>query len=93
MPKSKSRAVRWQEAVYEARKVQSDLESALFDLINLQQEYEEWKDNLPDSLQNSATAEKLEAVCDLEIATVQDDLSELLDEIEGIELPVGFGRD
>ena len=32
-------------------------------LIDLQAEYQGWLDNLPDSLQGSAVAEKLEAIC------------------------------
>jgi len=51
-------------------------------LVGLQQEFQEWRDNLPETLQSGALAEKLDAICDL-------DLSEL----EGIEVPLGFGRD
>ena len=41
-----------------------------------------WLESLPDSLQDSATAEALRAICDL-------DLSEL----QAIVPPRGFGRD
>jgi len=41
-----------------------------------------WLEHLPDSLQDSATAEALRAICDL-------DLSEL----QAIVPPRGFGRD
>lgn len=91
--KRQSRADRWQSATARAREAQQALESALSDLSDLQQEYEEWKDNLPDSLQSGPTADKLDAVCDLDITSVQDDLSTLLDELEGVDLPLGFGRD
>jgi hypothetical protein len=64
----RSRPQRWADAVQE--------------LIGLQAEYQEWLDNLPDGLEDSATAMALQAVADL-------DLSEL----ETIELPQGFGRD
>jgi hypothetical protein len=47
----------------------------------LQAEYRDWLDTLPPSLEGSATAEALRAICDL-------DLSEL----ESVELPRGFGR-
>lgn len=62
-----SRVQRWQEAVETLR--------------HLQGEYQEWFDSLPESLQDSTLAEKLQAVCDLDI----DDLD--------IDLPRGFGRD
>jgi len=41
-----------------------------------------WLDSLPDNLAESATADALRSICDL-------DLSEL----QGIEPPRGFGRD
>ncbi len=64
----RSRPQRWREAVAE--------------LVELQGEYQAWRDSLPDNLAESATAEALRAVCDL-------DLSEL----ESVEPPRGFGRD
>jgi hypothetical protein len=64
----RSRLQRWQDAAEE--------------LLALQQEYQEWYDNLPENLQSTALAEKLEAVCNLDI-----------EEIVHIELPLGFGRD
>lgn len=48
----------------------------------LQGEYVAWLEALPDNLRQSATAEALQAICDL-------DLSEL----QAIEPPRGFGRD
>ena len=51
-------------------------------LLVLQDQYREWRDALPESLAESATAALLNEVCDL-------DLSEL----EAVELPRGFGRD
>jgi hypothetical protein len=48
----------------------------------LQAEYCAWFDALPESLQESATAEALQAIVDLD-----------LDEIVAIEPPRGFGRD
>ena len=64
----RSRPQRWRDAVDE--------------LVALQAEYQTWLDGLPEGLQDSATAEALKTVCDL-------DLSEL----DGIEPPRGFGRD
>ena len=64
----RSRPQRWRDAVAE--------------LVELQAEYQAWLDSLPESLAESATAEALRAICDL-------DLSEL----ESVEPPRGFGRD
>ena len=52
------------------------------DLVEAQVEFAEWLDSLPDNLQDSATADALRAICDL-------DLSEL----QAIVPPRGFGRD
>ena len=64
----RSRPQRWRDAVAV--------------LVELQDEYRTWRDSLPDNLAESATAEALRAVCDL-------DLSEL----ESVDPPRGFGRD
>ncbi len=64
----RSRPQRWQDAVRT--------------LLDLQGEYQAWLDHLPDSLHESTIAQKLEAICELELA-----------ELESIELPRGFGRD
>jgi hypothetical protein len=52
------------------------------ELLDLQAHYAVWLDALPDNQQDSATAEALRAVVEL-------DLSEL----QAIEPPRGFGRD
>ena len=64
----RSRPQRWQDAVRT--------------LLDLQDEYQAWLDNLPDALQESALAHKLEAICGLDLA-----------ELESIEPPRGYGRD
>jgi len=51
-------------------------------LLDLQGQYQAWLDNLPDALRDSALADKLEAVCDLDLA-----------ELDSVELPLGYGRD
>jgi hypothetical protein len=51
-------------------------------LVQAQAEYAAWLDSLPESLQDSATAEALRAICEL-------DLSEL----QAVIPPRGFGRD
>lgn len=64
----RSRPKRWADAVEE--------------LQELQEEYREWLNNLPEGLQESATAEALQAIDELD-----------LEEIANIEPPRGFGRD
>ena len=64
----RSKARRWSDAVQE--------------LVNLQAEYQAWLDSLPENLQSSAVAEQLEAICELDLDSLQD-----------VEPPRGFGRD
>ena len=64
----RGRPQRWRDAVAE--------------LVELQGDYQAWLDALPPSCADSATADALRAICEL-------DLSEL----QGIEPPRGFGRD
>jgi hypothetical protein len=64
----RSRSQRWRDAVAE--------------LAALQKEYDTWLQTLPDSLQQTATAEALQAICDLDLVDLQT-----------IEPPRGFGRD
>lgn len=81
-PQPLSRQKRWNEACADARK-------GLEDLLAVQEEYEEWKGNLPENLANSNLAEKLETVTGFEIQGALD----TIDECEGADLPLGFGRD
>jgi hypothetical protein len=53
-------------------------------LAGLLDQFEEWRDKLPSSLANSATAEALDAVLELR-GHVED--------LQAVELPKGFGRD
>lgn len=87
--KGTSRPARWAAAVTKAQAAQAELESALEELRDLQSEYQEWRDNLPDNLQSSTLTEKLDAVCDLDLDVQLD----VLDEAEGLDLPMGFGKD
>ncbi len=64
----RSRPQRWRDAVAE--------------LVELQSEYQAWLDALPENLANSATADTLQMICEL-------DLSDLAN----VEPPRGFGRD
>jgi hypothetical protein len=51
-------------------------------LTELQSQYATWRDALPDNQQDSALADALQAMCDLDLT-----------EIQAIEPPRGFGRD
>jgi hypothetical protein len=66
----RSRPERWADAV-----------RTLADLLD---DYERWRENLPPSLANSATAERIGEVLELR---------ELVDQLQAAELPKGFGRD
>ena len=82
MSKQASRVKRWTNAA--SRAVE-----ALEELCDLQTEYTDWKESLPENLESSAIAEKLETVCDLDL----DDALSTAQEAKGIDLPLGFGRD
>jgi hypothetical protein len=64
----RSRAKRWCDAVSE--------------LISLQPQYAAWLEALPENLHDSALAEALQAICDLDLT-----------ELQAIVPPRGFGRD
>ena len=53
-------------------------------LAKLLDRFQEWRDNLPPSLANSATAEALDALLELR---------GYVEELQAVELPKGFGRD
>ena len=55
---------------------------AISDLTTLQGHYAAWLEALPENLQDSATAEALHAICDLDLT-----------ELQAIVPPRGFGRD
>ena len=59
----------------------SDAVQTLADLLD---RFQEWRDNLPSSLADSATAEALDAVLKLR---------GYVEELQAVELPKGFGRD
>mgnify|MGYP006908318926 CR=1 FL=1 len=79
--KPKSRPQGWVDAAERAAAVQQ--------LIDIQSEYQDWLDALPEALESTAVAEKLEAVVDLELSEIEA----VLQECEYLELPLGFGRD
>jgi len=105
MTRQKSRPARWADACTNLRtameEITSQLETvsdALAELKEIQGEYEDWFDNLPEGLQDGPTGALLAEITNLDIpeeATLDtlDDINTLTDEAEGMELPRGFGRD
>jgi hypothetical protein len=67
-PANRSRPQRWQQAIGE--------------LIALQADYRAWLAVLPESLQDSPTAQALQAIVEID-----------LDELAAVEPPRGYGRD
>ena len=74
------------------------------ELEDLQSEYQEWLSNLPEQLQyDSPVGEKLQEVTNMSFDEVEFDLDDLssgvdeaenaIGEYEGVELPLGWGRD
>jgi hypothetical protein len=55
---------------------------AVATLVTMQEEYRGWLDNLPANLEGSRLAEKLSAICELD-----------LEELQVIDPPRGYGRD
>jgi len=64
----RSRAQRWRDAVGELLAIQSDCA--------------DWLDGLPDALRETATAEALQVIVDLDLDTIAE-----------VEPPRGYGRD
>lgn len=100
MSKTMSRPERWSAACARARAAidtaKSDIEGALEDLQDLQQEYQEWLDNLPEVAQGTAVEDKLNEVTNLTLEADVDvfyDVESVLDDAEAVDLPRGFGRD
>ena len=56
--------------------------AAVATLVALQDEYRAWLERLPEALEGSPTAEKLQAITELD-----------LDELQAIDPPRGYGRD
>jgi len=54
---------------------------ALAELLELQADYQQWLDGLPESLADTPTADALRAVCNLDLSGLE------------VDPPRGFGRD
>jgi hypothetical protein len=83
--KKKKRTSRRNEWDFGCQQIRDGLES----LQSMKQDYEAWKDSMPDSLQSGETYRMLEEISDLDL----DGIESTLDEAEAVELPQGFGRD
>jgi hypothetical protein len=73
---------RWDAAVAAAM-------TALDELVEMQQDYQQIYENMNDSLQQTPYGQKLSEMENLDIQSLRDGL----DELDGFELPKGFGRD
>lgn len=84
------------------------LSNAMDEIRSIQEEYNEWYGNMPEGLQNSATGEKLSTIegmdlsVEFELADASaspefesniDEVESALDEAEGADLPMGYGKD
>lgn len=67
-----------------------EMRDALASLQELKEGFEEWRESMPENLEDSPTMELLNEVCD---SSAFDDIENGLDEIENLTLPKGFGRD
>lgn len=94
--KKLSRQDRWIKAANEAESFLNQAFEALEELKAVQEEYIEWRDNLPENLQGSAVGEKLDTVCDLDIDGMLSEVEQTRDnmsEAQSMDMPQGFGRD
>lgn len=100
--KHKSRPQQWVESCNDARNALDrvmeaigDYDSAMQELRDLKEGYEEWRGNLPDNLASSALAEKLDEIInmDLDIEIDVSDAEGAVSAAENADLPRGFGRD
>jgi len=56
--------------------------AAVAALVNLQEEYRAWLDNLPPNLESSTLADKLQTIVECDLEALQE-----------IDPPLGYGRD
>jgi len=84
-----SRPKRWAAAIAALQAVDPG------EFESLKDEYQEWRDNLPENLDDSPVAEKLDATIEAAEMVIDaiGELSSALQEAEGADLPLGFGRD
>jgi hypothetical protein len=59
-------------------------DDAVSTLLAILDGYQDWRDSLPPGLADGATAQRLDDVLELR---------DLVEQLQGVELPKGFGRD
>ncbi len=82
MAKQPTRPERWAEALDMAKQ-------GVNELLELQAEYQDWQDNLPESFDMEPVGERLESVVGLDLKGA----AAILKQAGEINLPLGFGRD
>lgn len=76
------RNARWSRAASKASE-------SISELIGLRDEFQDWYDNMPENLQQSALGEKLETITQIDL----DSAESAIEEADGADLPQGYGRD
>jgi hypothetical protein len=69
-----------------------DVDYAKGEIEGLMEEYAEWEGNLPENMQSSPVAEKLQEIANIDLTPFEDAMA-LADELANVDLPRGFGRD
>jgi hypothetical protein len=82
LPPRESRAAAWSRLAGEAA-------ANIEELISLQAEFESAKDAQPDNLQDGPFGQKCDEICGIDLESALSTLQEA----EGAEVPLGFGRD
>lgn len=59
-------------------------EDAIATLLSILDGYQDWRDNMPPGLAESPTAQRIDEVLELR---------DLVEQLQAVELPKGFGRD
>jgi hypothetical protein len=83
LPRSRPR--RWAAAIEAVR-------TSAGNLMELKEEYESWRDNLPDNQLDGILADKLDKTI-AAVEAFEETLETALSELESVDLPLGFGRD
>jgi len=98
--KTQSRTARWKVAAQRLLDAQESVRNAvaayndaLAELRDVRDEYEDWRSNLPENLEQSALAEKLDAVVEMDLDELDEPDMDAADEAADMDLPRGFGRD
>lgn len=95
----------WESASDDLQGAIDEIETHLEQLRDIRQEYEDWLENLPESLRDSPVGEKLQTLVDIDLDPDLpevpdqpdepnfDDVEASAQEILDADPPLGFGRD